>query len=532
MMNSYLMRHPALMAVMMALSACVPAPEGTRLGGETGTVLDASPEEVSFQLSGLSLDPQAELTLEQLDPDADTSFDDARWEPVASVSLSAPPTLGELRVEPFDQLSDPVLALRLSELTLSVSSRQNQAIAWTWNLSGATHPRLEKGWQEAGVSWFRVLENGVPLRSSELSRDDCDGIETLCSPSSEQFGLVSAASDVEALSPWLSRGQPRLDSSGLSSLEAAERYYEAVEAAPGKARYTLEGWKVINGFPEAELKADYYNGADLGFGREMHCRTLSPEDVGASTPGFACYVTNYGAPSLPAERSLELLVARQNPVATVTMEYRPGDLNNPVRFYAYGAAGERLTQLALDSQGAKPFPGLCVTCHGGTFEPELGRISGAHFLPFDVGLLGFGSQPGKTRDAQQEALRRLNEGVLSTPVTAGIRATLEGMYAPASVSQAEAKAAEQYVTAAWQRHPTLYQQVVRPYCQGCHQALQEGLQLQTPEELLRLRGAILSSVCSTREMPHAELTSQHFWASGARAYLWEALGVTAPCPAE
>lgn len=531
-MNDDHTRYKALAAVVMALSACVPAPEGTRLSGETGTVLDAPAEDVSFQLSGLSLDPQAELTLELLDPDADTSFDEARWEPVASVVLSASPPSGALRVEPFDQLSDPVLALKLSDVTLSVSPRQNRAIAWTWTLSGTTYPLLRQGWQDAGVSWFRVLENGVPLHSSDPLRDDCDGIETLCSPSSEQFGLVSAAFEVEARSPWLSRGQPRLDTSGLSSAEAAERYYEAVEAVPGKARYTLEGWKVLNGFPEGAVKADYYNGADLGFGREMHCRTLSPEEVGASIPGFACYVTNYGDPSLPAERSLELLLARQNPVATVTMEYRPGDLNNPVRFYAYGAAGERLSQIALDSQGAKPFPGICVSCHGGTFEPELGRISGAHFLPFDVGLLGFASEPGKTREAQQEALRRLNEGVLSTPVTAGIRATLEGVYAPASVSQEGAKAAAQYVTAAWQGHPTLYQQVVRPYCQGCHQALQEGLQLQTPEELLRLRSAVLSAVCSTREMPHAELTSQHFWASGARAHLWEALGVTAPCPAE
>lgn len=527
-MQPTMRRLSQLGCTILSLTACHNALEGNRVGGETGTVLDAVPEDVHLQLSGVSLDPQALLTLEQLDPNSATSLDDARWRPLATVQLRGESTSSALAVESLEDPPESHFQLEMGELTLSLSAREPTALTWTWTLSGADNPAVREGWQESGVSWYRVLENGVPLLALDADSLPCESDVELCQPSGERFGLVDAVSDVAASSLWLSRGQRSLSASGLSHLEAAERYYEAVEAGPGKARFTLEGWKVINGFPERELTAHYYNGADLGFGRDMHCRTLSE----LSPPGFACYVTNYGDPTLPMERSLELLLAGQNPVATVTMEYRPADLLNPVRFYAYGAAGERLLQLALDSQGAKPFPGICVSCHGGTFEPEQGRIEGAHFLPFDVGLLGFSGQSGKQQADQQEVLRQLNLGVLSTPVSEGIRATVAGMYAPARPTQTKAEAASQYVTAGWQTHPTLYQEVVRPYCQGCHQALQEGLQLQSPDELLKLRGAVLSSLCSTREMPHAELTSQHFWASGARAFLLDAFQVSNPCRPE
>jgi hypothetical protein len=189
-------------------------------------------------------------------------------------------------------------------------------------------------------------------------------------------------------------------------------YQQATDAQTGGTRNTLAGWKAANGFTATgtpapgqqcaapnggEFCAVYFNNGDLKFGRDMHCRVTNAN--GAT----ACYVSNFnsntghvGEDDAPGAISNALSYeasgqssSSPQPAATVTMEFDPVKygVNNSVQFWAYGPgpSSTYISAAALDSQGAKPLPGICLACHQGSYNVGAGNTaSGAQFLPFDL----------------------------------------------------------------------------------------------------------------------------------------------------
>ncbi len=217
-------------------------------------------------------------------------------------------------------------------------------------------------------------------------------------------------------------------------------YYQRIGALnaagiPTASRGTMEAWLAVHGFspnpltpkPD-EIRAVYFNRADLGFGRDLHCRSYRPDvniavelDTSVSTkrtagvalpsasatPAIrpllrssgtwsACYVTNFGDNANPLkangneQQAIAKAKANTNPIATVAMEmYRP-DIAGAVpevRFYVFDTGsnfnggptpiptalkGGLLPFAVLDNDhtgdlnGKKASPGTCLNCHGGT----------------------------------------------------------------------------------------------------------------------------------------------------------------------
>jgi hypothetical protein len=282
-----------------------------------------------------------------------------------------------------------------------------------------------------------------------------------------------------------------------------ELYYKRIgvfDAAgnPTAARGTMQAWLATNGFSlnpttpsPGEIRAVYYNRADLGFGRDLHCKSravgaISTESavknqatVSARAAGgavfanqggtmFACYVTNYGDNANPfkasgnEQQSIQKANTNTAPIATVAMEvYRPnaGGGTPEVRFIVYDTGGiatsgftpvssalkgRPLPFAILDNDtadgGKKANPGTCLNCHGGiapdpvnSASPTMAEtvITGSNFLPFDAQHFGYDSNASSpiSEVNQRETMRKLNAFVKSTlPPSPAINAQIDGWY--------------------------------------------------------------------------------------------------------
>src|ERR1051326_8866449 len=71
------------------------------------------------------------------------------------------------------------------------------------------------------------------------------------------------------------------------------------------------------------------------------------------------------------------------------MEFHP-DQTDKVQFWAYkgdnpaATAGNYFPNPALDVEGNKPMPQICMGCHQGSYGGNGTLVNGAVFLPFDV----------------------------------------------------------------------------------------------------------------------------------------------------
>lgn len=194
-------------------------------------------------------------------------------------------------------------------------------------------------------------------------------------------------------------------------------------------------------------------------------------------------------------------------------------VRKPVKFYVYDGAGQLQSQAALDGEGAKKVPGVCLACHGGEYVAATNTVSGASFLPFNLKSFKYGSGPGQSRAEQEESFRRLNALVRATRPSGAqppdaIAEFIDGMYLPRGVGTPGAVARDDYVPAGWATKPNLYLGVVRPYCSGCHMALNTSLKVLDFNHATQLTGkaALVDLfVCGTRTMPHSEVAFRHFW---------------------
>jgi hypothetical protein len=420
---------------------------------------------------------------------------------------------------------------------------------WNGTLTNFTNST----WPSGGVARVRMLYEvdgtwtpGVTVDDTGCLLENVDnadyaGVATICaSHDSGYLHLVDGDPVRSSTRQYISlRETPVVRFGGSVVSDPAVDYYAVVD--PTSTRTTLAAWQAVNGFDtvgralagyEAAVTATYFNKGDLELGRRMFCtKKINAGDV-------ACYVTNYGdpagsggpGPQQSEAAALAAAVAQNSAalVATVAMEYRPNDAANRVTFFAFNATRNRVTSVVLDREGAKNMPGACLSCHGGRFSGTTDSVAGARFLPFDVDNFSFSTTTGFRLADQQAAFRALNDLVLKTGPTAGITELVAGWYdgntAPSGPNQDT-----EFVPAGWSSQPDVYREVVKPYCRGCHLAL-DVVDFNTFAELQAFQALALDRVCELYDMPHAQVTRENFWASPARGHLIGEFNWPTACP--
>jgi hypothetical protein len=309
------------------------------------------------------------------------------------------------------------------------------------------------------------------------------------------------------------------------------------------SRDTLPNWLTANGFGgnAIETHATYFNNGDLKFGRDMHCRNVSSAGTGFSQDWIACYVTNYGSvgvdfahqPSNPVTDAYN----HQNQVATVAMEYHP-DQTDQVQFWAYNAMNAYLAHPALDVEGGKPMPDICMACHQGSYLGPGTFVHGATFLPFDIdSFLGDDGNPLQSTLGQgaprptQEDFRQLNQfALVASNTNTAIQELMNLWYKdgghPNGVQDAGAtyhfnQGAAQLVNNNFPSHPALYDDVVKVVCRTCHVARDpdpmNGDTWSYEAQMTRQNVFITLLACGPgntsphHTMPHAQVPYKRFW---------------------
>ncbi|OGO50040.1 MAG: hypothetical protein A2W37_03485 [Chloroflexi bacterium RBG_16_63_12] len=323
--------------------------------------------------------------------------------------------------------------------------------------------------------------------------------------------LAATLSVVSAFPP---NSIPFLTLKGTGNDTEAGEYYSNLDLTLGPAS-TLDQWKSLYGFNGVnDVRAVYYNAGDLGFGREMHCRK--------NVADVACYVINHGhGAGGPPEQSASAAANNQLNLPTVAMVYqavRNGQPND-VAFYIFDPAGNRINKVALDGEGDKYVPYLCLPCHGGNYDPTANSVTDANFLPFDAPSFRYSAQAGYNLSDQQEAFRQLNALVRDTNPTALITELIDGWYAnTGGVNTPGSTLDDSFVASGYAGDPGLYNNVVKPNCRACHTAQlppPNGINLGIPADVSNAEYAVFTGFY----MPHAQLTNHNFWNSLAPAYL-------------
>ena len=315
----------------------------------------------------------------------------------------------------------------------------------------------------------------------------------------------------------------------------ATAYYNALGIS-NPATYKFSDWLNFAGFTGANSNqiahAIFVNKLDLQFGRDMYCVKKGQT--------IACYVVNYGPQPFilgtgenPLWPDLNAAIddAKNHthpPFATVAMIYDPANANNTVSFYVFnnGIAPDPLDpttvplalQAALDAEGGKTVPRMCMSCHGGAYTKSTStspaQVHGAAFLPFDVFSFGLAAD-----DQGQLDFLNLNAFVLATNPPPAIAEFVNGTYADyptgigAPFSQTKAGAVVDFIpTVGWQNatdpdpnvHPAaIYGSVVRQYCRMCH--LAQSQDFSTYTKFKNSAPLIESYVCVIGDMPHMEV---------------------------
>lgn len=410
-------------------------------------------------------------------------------------------------------------------------------------------------------AWSATLNTGSILRTADIYGTHpgipCGGDELVLPPD------TPAPTGVSFLSRKLiGKG---VDSNGntLGPDVMANAYYATID--PTGAKSTFLGWLTENGgnsygFGSAAW-AGYQNDFDLGFWRAMRARTRTVPSGSASTPDqteVAMVVSNFNDFYSMASylRCLEgtsytsQCLNRVGPHKTggaiaVAMEYAADAPGLPpyTRFYVYAPNGQRLTKVDLDGRGEKHVPGVCMNCHGGSYGNRtqlrdhvaaLGTWTsgdvGARFLPFaldsfvyDDMFLNFTGIPHVShfhRADQEARLRTLNEMLLPTNLTAEARTLIHGWYGSTDETASTLPAVAQDShwrppgagAVGWDDNPQVYDDVVRPYCRGCHLSF-PGMTWGTSDQLESMGYMTQYDVCSSEEMPHALRTWEKMWRS-------------------
>src|SRR5205814_10102677 len=114
-------------------------------------------------------------------------------------------------------------------------------------------------------------------------------------------------------------------------------------------------------------------------------------------PGIytVCYATAHGAQ--PGQPGFNDPYAIRNPTSGVGNDFILSmvitkDASGTVFLVLGKNAKYTLSpSVGLDTEGQKPVPFVCMSCHGGTYNANTRKVDGASFLPLDPQLLAFSS---------------------------------------------------------------------------------------------------------------------------------------------
>lgn len=503
----------ALVAGALALAG------GCMTGPHNGTSTSGPVVGKSLTFQGYSNEPNYAVRIQVLTDSTFNPSNNANWVTIANTSTDATPDL-------YVDTPDPLYAWSVSAVPVP-----NAGVAARWPQGGLV--RLRAIHPDAGGAVERVLTTFDQINFNEcaLAQPSWGAVGTVCEGLGVNNSVVVSTTNTPVLpgNPAAFNFNGFLGRKGKITETETGEYYDETEAPA-----TLSEFRTRYGFPGNEITATYYNDGDLGFGREMHCKTfITP----AAQVGVACYVTNYsgvdGAVAFNVDPNVVLAdaVARQHEFATVAMTYEPGVASNPVKFVVFGADGDRVDSAQLDSTGNNnSIPNNCLSCHGinSSYNSDTDTVSSnARFLPFDPFSFKFSAAPGFTFADQADDIRRLNQLVKITNTSPAINEFIDGMYAPEGVANPAATAKNTFVPADWADATddldgtTLYRGVVKPACRTCHMSADAGtLDFADYSDFTTLSGTIRNAACGTSHvMPHAERVMKHFWQSGARAYL-------------
>ncbi len=207
-----------------------------------------------------------------------------------------------------------------------------------------------------------------------------------------------------------------------------------------------------------------------------------------------------------------------------------------------GDDGGLLKAAALDSQGAKATPGICLTCHGGQYDASLHKAKDSNFLPFDAPSFIFSSTfLSLTESSEREAIRQLNGFVeQATYARPTISQLIDGWYQwcgsvnkadcyiddvghPFYPNQQACPSGDQSdVSCGWPatwggaNAQSVYQRVPQVYCRTCHVAQANFLNIDSFTDWSGQSGLIqqyvlLSAGGQHNYMPFAEVPYKAFW---------------------
>ena len=299
-------------------------------------------------------------------------------------------------------------------------------------------------------------------------------------------------------------------------------YYQKID--PNNLRTTYADWLAVNGFAAQgqtpgpnEVEATYFNNGDLRLGREMHC-------IEHDTGNIACATINYGSPGSIdlAESSLQEAIDKLSPLAAVTMEFNPSDLENTVNFAAYNLQSdeqERIEYLQLDNEHAKSVPGVCLDCHSGEFNPETNSVADSTFLPFDIETFKFQEKGEFSEAALSENLRKLNAMVKRVNENVGnttIPTLIDGWYGdPDQIGAIFDKSFIPEAFVANRDDRIFYKEVLQKFCLNCHTAIQTPAMDIVNSNAALIKAFVQPFLCQTQAgipiMPHAEASDIQFW---------------------
>jgi hypothetical protein len=187
------------------------------------------------------------------------------------------------------------------------------------------------------------------------------------------------------------------------------------------------------------------------------------------------------------------------------------------------------TDVTFDSEGPKHAPHACLSCHGGHWDGNGARVTGATLLPLDPGMLQVSDASGH----MGLNFLGVNQAVMSSAPSPAVTRYLTGLYgndprqvarqmtndygsvlwtsASGDVYRGNPWPATDFVPAGWQQQVDLYKSAIKPNCMMCHLATSSNLDFSTYGNFAQNKTLIYSEVCSTHTMPHASYPFNQFW---------------------
>lgn len=529
----WMTRHGALLlSLSLGLTACMEGPEN-------GAVITGNTANKVLNFNGKYPAANHPIKIQVLaTPDNDAANDfnvEANWVTIANATTSSTPKY---------YFSDP-----------------DPYYEWSVSIAPALNSPLR--WPQGGILRVRAIEEGGGLKLATFDHGwiyECDStaqtwmeIGQDCKSTFPSAAVVSPSptpGDAVVTPRYLSFTEEANGGNG-SPAETGE-YYTATAAAA-----SLTAFKTEYGFGAPgsdEVTATYYNKGDLGVGREMRCKSF--QKVGMASAGRACFVSNYsdiaGSANFGGNAATALSRAVQGAqsgvhagaFATVAMAYYPPITDpNSVRFVVYDKLDQLAYEAQLDSKGYnKGIPQNCVVCHGAAgYDTGEEKVFGARFLPFDLDSFDYSTVAGFSRAAQEEKFRKLNRHIYNAGASQATKDLINGWYLPSTVNTVGAVANTDFVPGTFSEtdgQKRVYKEVVAPYCRTCHISQSGAFSFVDGDSFLNFAGSIENRVCSNggaadaaqfHVMPNAEVTAKAFWASPARAYLVEYLGIPGSC---